>query len=310
MPRHYFGSPQHYSFTINDDPHKRLWRQGRWFLYLFERNVFGIEWNLFRPSFGASLTFSVEDDNEIIAHLALPLLASLWVHVSMPRRMLVTLLPQQPYMSIPGMEDMAGKTYPISRRIECSIHHWSLWWHLWVHPHGGPDGYGGHVPRWREGSLDFQRLVLGSRQYTCANMDAPISTVVHMREGDYPVTLQRQHQEWWWPRIPKSLYCLRRDSFDARCDIGIPFPGKGENTYDCGEDGLYGTSFDCETYPTPEHVCQGFATVVYAYRRRYGGEQCSRDPWPEASEDRIRRVEALRAQNSASAVGQNAMERS
>lgn len=36
MPRHYFSS-KHYSFSITDDPKGRVWRQGRWFLYVAER---------------------------------------------------------------------------------------------------------------------------------------------------------------------------------------------------------------------------------------------------------------------------------
>ena len=83
-------------------------------------------------------------------------------------------------------------------------------------------------------------------------------------------------------------------SWDVRCEVGIPFPGKGTMAYNCGDDGLFGTAFDVET---PEEACAKYRDVVLEYRRRYGSERCAEEPWPQHPTDRLRKYqERLRQQ--------------
>ena len=68
----------------------------------------------------------------------------------------------------------------------------------------------------------------------------------------------------------------------------VPFPGKGTMSYNCGEDGLYGTAFAVET---PEEACAKFHDRVVEYRKKYGGKRCAEEPWPQAPADRMREYE-------------------
>ena len=79
-----------------------------------------------------------------------------------------------------------------------------------------------------------------------------------------------------------------RESFDVRCSCGIPFPGKGTMSYNCDDDGLFGTAFDVEP---PEEACVNFGDVVLEYRKQYGSQQCRDEPWKQSAQERIREYE-------------------
>lgn len=49
----------------------------------------------------------------------------------------------------------------------------------------------------------------------------------------------------------------------------VPFPGKGENSWDCGEDAIMGAGAD---EPTPEAAVASVVKSALRNRRRYGGE--------------------------------------
>jgi hypothetical protein len=150
-------------------------------------------------------------------------------------------------------------------------------------------------PWYRRGSFHLDRLVLGKQQYIKEDLGPPIRTHVQMLEGPYPVTVQRQRQRWWRTRWPWWPCRIEHVSYEVECPYGIPFPGKGENSWDCGEDGLWSTACAVETV---EDACERFRTTVLDYRRRYGGEQCASEPWPQRPADRIREIHARQAEQA------------
>lgn len=90
----------------------------------------------------------------------------------------------------------------------------------------------------------------------------PFAVVVPMPEGSYAATAQPKtyiwRRRWYWP-------LLRRDSVSLDIPGGIPFAGKGENGWDCGDDGLWGTSGD-----TTEKAIANAVESVLKSRRKYG----------------------------------------
>jgi hypothetical protein len=82
-----------------------------------------------------------------------------------------------------------------------------------------------------------------------------------MPEGCYEAIATPESRTWTY----RFGIVKRRDSVDLRIDGGIPFSGKGENSWDCGDDGLYGTGGD-----TLEKAIGHVVTYVLERRKRYG----------------------------------------
>lgn len=86
--------------------------------------------------------------------------------------------------------------------------------------------------------------------------------VVPMPEGSYRATAQHEtriwRRRWYWP-------ALRRDSVYLDIPGGIPFAGKGENGWDCGDDGLFGCGGDTEE----DTIAHAVRSVMQS-RRKYG----------------------------------------
>lgn len=86
--------------------------------------------------------------------------------------------------------------------------------------------------------------------------------VVPMPEGSYRATVQHEtriwRRRWYWPES-------RRDSVYLDIPRGIPFAGKGESAWDCGDDGLFGISGD-----SVEDAVSSAVRSVMRSRRKYG----------------------------------------
>lgn len=92
---------------------------------------------------------------------------------------------------------------------------------------------------------------------------------VVMPEGRYPATVRiyraRQNRRWW-----RGAWFWR---FEVDVPGGVPLPGKGENSWDCDDDAVYGMTVSSDGYP---HVfdwwaCQQLAMSVLTDRQRRGG---------------------------------------
>lgn len=70
----------------------------------------------------------------------------------------------------------------------------------------------------------------------------PRPTIVPMPEGNYPATVTKEERIWQRKRWPFSY--KRRVDYSIDIPTGIPVPGKGENSWDCDDDGIYGTGGD------------------------------------------------------------------
>lgn len=66
---------------------------------------------------------------------------------------------------------------------------------------------------------------------------------------------------WPWPIVRRSVW--------IDVEGGIPFPGKGENSWDCGMDGIFGTGHEGHNV---EEAIGHYVGAVLKNRRRYGGK--------------------------------------
>lgn len=120
---------------------------------------------------------------------------------------------------------------------------------------------------------DVTRDRAGRRALTRAEPQEPdgargplsISVMIPMPEGDYPAFLRIQRTvrgRKRWPLGRKVGYAT-----DLEVPGGIPFPGKGESSYDCDDDGLYGQSAPGQDV---EAAIVKAVSSVLTSRARYG----------------------------------------
>lgn len=113
---------------------------------------------------------------------------------------------------------------------------------------------------WRDRLLDavFGRTV-------CTTAYGPERKIsVAMPEGDYPAVAKFEWRCWSRPRWP---FHKMRLSTDVEIPRGIPFAGKGENSWDCGDDGLFGSGCGGHDY---EKAAAKMREIVMDYRRKNG----------------------------------------
>lgn len=240
-----------------------------------------ISWNFGGSFCHFDLSFGGGDgNNEIHVSIGIPFLAHFFIRHTLPS-WLVNRLPQH-YYRLPQWED--GKQvgfveghYPEQREISLRIHNWAIWWMLWMND----NEWRSTDPKWRRGSFHLDDFFLGQREYQEEAIGDCLDLHVTMLEGSYPVKVQRRRQTWWRKRWTGWPFRIVRESYSIECETGIPFPGKGENSWDCGDDALHGTAFDVAT---PEEACELFGQTVIRYRRKNGGRQCAENPWPISPE--------------------------
>jgi hypothetical protein len=112
--------------------------------------------------------------------------------------------------------------------------------------------------------LDFADFFLGRTK--CVKEEIGTEEVeIPLPERTYHgvATLERytRKRPLWFKQV--------RDSVWITVDGGVPFPGKGENSWDCGMDGLYGAGKESHCV---EAAVGHFVGVVLRNRRRYGGK--------------------------------------
>jgi len=123
-------------------------------------------------------------------------------------------------------------TIPDRREFDFYIADWRVQFTPW----GRWGEWASRDPWWIRGvSLDLKDLVLGRITYHAEEL-ALVPCHVPMPEGNYPAIAKVQRvtrgRTRWFKRTGKEV--------DLSIPKGIPYAGKGENSYDCGDDGLFG----------------------------------------------------------------------
>lgn len=134
---------------------------------------------------------------------------------------------------------------------------------LWIYPWSRRWEHRSSDPWWSRGKvIHFDDLLLGRTSFSTRTL-ARHQVLIPMAEGAYPATVRIEERTWKRPRW------FARHVAGADIDIpgGIPFMGKGENSWDCGEDGLFGMS--CPAASVEEAIGKVVATVLTS-RRKYG----------------------------------------
>lgn len=170
-----------------------------------------------------------------------------------------------------------GGLFPTSacdREISVRAHDGNVWLRWW----GDPDD----SSRDHQLVLRISEWVLGRATYRCEPLGS-VETFIPMREGCYPATIVMERATWTRKRwFTKTLV-------RAKVDVpkGIPFMGKGENSWDQGDDGLFGMT--CPAKNVNAAIAKVVESVLES-RRRHGetsetqGKTVLARPAPETQE--------------------------
>lgn len=208
------------------DGHLPLWRHGRaWWGRL------NWEWCvLYHPRFG--LRIGKGEDQGLTASVSL-LLFSLYLRWSCRVRR--------------------------SRELSLSVYDSVVWLKLWKDPDGDWRSYD---PWWRKSviALHVVDWILGEWKHESTDRDLG-DVLVPMPEGCY-VAQAKETKRVWRRRFG---IINRRTDVSLTFEVGIPCAGKGENSWDCGDDGLYGCGGD-----TLEKAIGNAVASSLASRRKHG----------------------------------------
>ena len=143
-------------------------------------------------------------------------------------------------------------------------YHGGLWFQLWGHDwESGRDD-----PWWRQTHhLDFADLILGKEHYSKRDTEVIDDVVIPMPERNYRARVTftettRKRARWFTTVSRWSEVSLDSDA--------PPFPGKGENSWDCGDDGIYGMSVKGHSLAK---AIGGYVERVMEYREKRSGRR-------------------------------------
>lgn len=232
-----------------------MWQHGRAWLHLpikddeHRTRSIGVSWRI--PTHFYHIGMDIGDCEEELQFSFACGLFALWIEFEnfMPR----------------AWRDRLYKKYgwELPLELEVSYHDGSVWWNL-LTPR---DSWDSKTPKWRNGSFNFMDFVFGRMKYSNRVYDER-RVVIPMPEGNYEGTCKLKEATWTrprWSRWPLTRAVLRAD---IEPDKPIPIPGKGENSWDCGEDATHSMTCAARTH---EEAISKLVESCLSRRTRYGG---------------------------------------
>lgn len=151
--------------------------------------------------------------------------------------------------------------YGFDKDTSIRLHDNTLWINIWT----DSGIWEAKKPWWkqRQFRIHFEDLFFGKLSYDRKTLDET-DTTIPMPEGGYKANikiteLQHKRPRWFTKKYIQALVELEKP---------IPYPGKGENSWDCGEDGLRSMSCPARNF---EDAIAETVKAVFRNRRRYGG---------------------------------------
>lgn len=165
------------------------------------------------------------------------------------------------YWGFEGVFPRKWKTHDLGRSCGIAIHGGALWVDFWRDENGWSRDMPWYAKGWNFDPADF---FLGRRKYEERTLDGRPADIT-MPEGSYPVTIRLYEATWKRPRWPFPLRLLRAE---VKSESGVPIPGKGENSWDCGEDAIFGSTFPCASFT---EAVASFTHNILSTRGKHGG---------------------------------------
>lgn len=202
------------------------WKRFRGYLYLGPRRpTLRVEWSPGHWSPALSLTVGSGDgDDGVSLHVGIP---PMWFFV--------------------GADGVLPAS--VSKRLRHNPHAMGvrifegrIWFDLLQDQHE----YNTRRDRFRSFNLPIVDWLLGRPVYSAEPIGKPEAVEIPMPERSYAATVQLSRCTWKRSRWPKATVITRAE---VTIPEGLPFPGKGENAWDCGDDATSAASFPCDSVP-------------------------------------------------------------
>ncbi|HEU5276809.1 MAG TPA: hypothetical protein VFU97_24345 [Xanthobacteraceae bacterium] len=161
------------------------------------------------------------------------------------------------------------RSFGAGREFRISIHDWAIWWNLWT----DNNGWSSKMPWYRNGSFHPVDIFFGKARYSDETVEER-EVLVPMPERTYRGTAKLQIASWKRARWPFAKR-IRRVDIEMAKGEQIPHPGKGENSWDCGEDATFGL---CGPARSIEDGIGNLVASVLTSRRKYGGTDWKPEP--------------------------------
>jgi hypothetical protein len=150
------------------------------------------------------------------------------------------------FLKMEGNEDFT------ERRYGFSFHHNALWWE-W----NARDRFGNNIPFWRRTVIHFDELLFGKPLAVSGRMNDVENVYFMLGNKEFKINeIKWTEHKRFRSYIPFNLY---HETY-IRCNIKIESPpkrlGKGENSWDCDDDGTYEMSYTWEHNVPPHHCNQ------------------------------------------------------
>lgn len=260
-----------HSQNLNEDKHgEARWPpyHGRWWLHFGNRHEMHFSWNFWTHFCGASFTFDPTEDGWQF-HVAFPPF-SFWFSTNFFSKGMKTFLAStrmdlfnQRYGGHVGSSRYTGFHF-----IDIRIFNWTLWWNFFKFDWG----WSNKMPKWMDGKFSFGDILFGKHTYKKVDLETR-DIVIPMPEGNYPakatLSIETRGPSRWFKKVEKVI------SVDI--PQGIPHQGKGENSWDCGEDGIFGYGYGGASFrEAADHGTQ----IVLERRKKYDGNRMAKYPDP------------------------------
>ena len=233
--------------NLNDKKHGKQGSglvHGRAWLYLGKTTLHW-EWSLWSRSCRLGLDFGGNwGDDDLLWSFALPPV-SFYFGISLPfKSSLKKLLPSEP------------------RECCISIHNYALW----INPWSNPLEWKSKDPWWRKGkTIHFDDLLLGKVKYESSEVKPRERVEIELDGRVYRGTAKFEFSRWKRPR----WFAHEKEStwIDMDRGHGLPHAGKGENSWDCGDDAICGWGVD--GHSISKAIASGIERVL-EYRKKRG----------------------------------------
>lgn len=155
------------------------------------------------------------------------------------------------------------------REVRVAVHDGAIWW---TSPFVDPDMWKNDEPWYLRGSFSFVDALFGKVETKRESISANELVVIPMPEGSYPATVSVDlvtHGRPRWFDVTTKMANIKVTNG------GIPFPGKGENSYDIDDDAMYSMSMEASS---PAEAVGMFVGSVLKRRWANGGKTWMPEP--------------------------------
>lgn len=235
--------PQFMGLGLPDLRHSgRAWFD--WYVHATDRKPFKIEvdWSTGKAVWSTGISYTRKNSGTITLHASIRPIASVYLILKhlWPRR-----------------NDQPSRTYSISL-VGDALHY------DFGKPGSGDEWHRDDPLNWMRGCRFWLDDIFGRADCTTEKIGSPVQAVACFPEGQYTLTLQRETRTWKRPRWPWAYW---RKSVDITLERPPEFQGKGENSYDCGPDAIYGMGSEGHSY---EEAVATYVKAVLRERAKRG----------------------------------------